>query len=85
MRCIVVTDPGTVELNFMWLPTFIGMNSRMKMDLEAELAPKLVGMELTDDGLNAVHDLVLDAIVAKFPAIPGLRDYLDAMKFVQDA
>jgi hypothetical protein len=82
MRAVVVTEPGKLELNYMWLPTFIGMSNRMKMELEQKLAPELVGKELTEGMLDLAHERVVDFILEKFP-LPGLRDYLDAIKFVQ--
>jgi hypothetical protein len=37
---------------------------------------------MTDEVLDWAHDQVLDLICAKHHAIVGLRDYLDALKFV---
>ena len=82
MRSIVITEPGQLELNFMWLPTFIGMNGKFKKEMEEELAPRIEGRELSEKVLDEVHDLILDYITEKFP-IEGLRDYLDGMKFLK--
>jgi hypothetical protein len=84
MRFVVRTSPGVVELNFMWLPTFVGMNTQLKKRIESELAPKLEGQEMSDDVLDAAHDRVVEIICDMHKALPGLRDYLDAVKFVQD-
>jgi hypothetical protein len=81
MRAVVATRPGVLELNFMWLPTFIGMNSAMATELQAHLKEKLVGVELTEQVLDFAHDQVLDFLAQRFP-VEGLRDYLDALKFV---
>lgn len=83
MRAVVQTGPGKLELNYMWLPTFIGLSSRMKADLEERLSPELVSREMTDEVLDFAHDRVVEYLIEKFP-IPGFRDYLDALKFVQD-
>jgi hypothetical protein len=83
MRAITVPEPGVVELNFMWLPTFVGMNTILKKEIEAQVAPKLEGKPLTDDTLDYAHELIVDIILKKFP-FPGLKDYLDAMKFVSE-
>ncbi len=84
MLTIVRSGPGKVELNFMWLPAFIAYDTVLKKRIEDELSPKLMGKELTDDTLQWAHDAVLDIVCSVHHAIPGLRDYLDAIKFVQD-
>lgn len=81
MRAVIRTAPGVVELNWMWLPTFVGMNAKLKKELEERLAPKLEGQPL-EAALDAAHEMVIDFLVEKFPAHPGLRDYLDALKYV---
>jgi hypothetical protein len=82
MRAVVATGFGELELNFQWLPTWIGLNGRLKLELEKELAPHLEGRPLDDDTLDAAHDLVLTFLEARFPSFRGLRDYLDGLKFV---
>jgi hypothetical protein len=82
MRLVVKSGPGTVEVAYMWLPTFLGMNSVLMQTIEAEVMPKLVGKDLTDDVLEEANELVLDIICRVHP-LPGLRDYLDALKFVE--
>lgn len=84
MFAIIRTAPGVVELNFMWLPAFIAYDNILKKRIEETLAPQLVGKDLNDDTLQWAHDEALDIICKAHHAIPGLRDYLDAMKFVQD-
>ena len=83
MRAVVQTWPGRLELNYMWLPTFVGLNGRMKTDLEEKLGPELLNKEMTDEVLDFAHDRVVEYLIEKFP-VPGLRDYLDALKFVQE-
>ena len=84
MLAVIRSGPGEVSLNFMWLPTFIAYDAALKKHIEEKLAPELVGKDLTEDVLQHAHDAALDIICAWHHAIPGLRDYLDAMKFVQD-
>ncbi len=76
MDLLVRTEYGTVELNFMWLPTWIGMNARLKQDMEKELAEQVTGKTVEE-----ANRIVLDYLCQKFP-IEGLRDYLDGLKFV---
>jgi hypothetical protein len=83
MRAVVVTEPGKVELNWSWLPTFIGMSSDMLRRMEKKLSPLLVGKPLTEETLDAAHELALDFICQEHHAIRGLRDYLDSLKFVE--
>jgi hypothetical protein len=85
MRLIVREGPGKVGLNFMWLPTFLGMDNNLKKQLEADLGPKLKGKPLDDTTLDFAHDEAVDFICKYHKAIPGLRDYLDAIKFVDDS
>ena len=84
MRLVTITGPGRVEFAFMWAPTFIGQDSRLKAALEKALAPELVGKELTTETLDWAHERVLDFLCEHYPDIPGLRDYLDALKFVEE-
>lgn len=82
MLLVVTAEPGVVELNFTWMPLWIGMNSALKKEIEEAIAPVLIGKPLTEETLQNAHDLIINFLVNKFPAIEGLRDYLDAVKFV---
>ncbi len=84
MRTVIRTAPGVVELNWMWLPTFIGMNAQLKTEIEERLKPKLEGQPLTGDTLDKAHTEVISFLLEKFPDIKGLNDYLDALKYVED-
>jgi hypothetical protein len=83
MMLVVATDPGTVELNFMWLPTWLGLSPQLKKDIEQELMPMLIGKDLTEEVLEKAHDHTLTYLVNRHPQFEGLRDYLDALKFVR--
>jgi hypothetical protein len=83
MRLIVASQPGVLEFNFMWVPTFIGHDPQLKKLLEEKLKPVLEGQVLTEELLDKAHETILDLIVERFSAIKGLRDYLDAIKFVE--
>jgi hypothetical protein len=84
MRCIQLIDGNVVELNYMWLPTWIGQNAKLKKEIEEALKSKIVGKDLSEDTLNEVHEMVLQYLVDRFPAIRGLYDYLDGLKFIED-
>lgn len=84
MRAIVAVAPGELELNYMMLPTFIGMNAILKKELEVSLKPLIEGQEWTESALDQAHDAVLDFLEKKFPALHGLREYLEALKYISD-
>lgn len=83
MRTVVVTAPGVLELNFMWLPTWIGSNAMIKKRLEEMLSESVVGRELTEANLDEINELVIEALEELNPSVEGLRDYLDGLKFVK--
>ena len=84
MRTVVFTDPGVLELNWMWLPTWIGMNSKMKQEIEREVAPMVEGQALTDKDLDRINARVIEIITSKIP-FKGVEDYLDGLKFIDEA
>lgn len=79
----ITHDQGTIELNYMWLPTFLGQNTELKKELEATLRPEVVGLAVTEQLLDHIHRRVIDIICKKYP-LPGLRDYLDGIKFIDE-
>lgn len=83
MRLVHLTSPGRLELNFLWLPTWLGINKEVKDLIERELKPRVIGMSATEESLDAINEQVLDLLVSHYPSINGLRDYLDGLKFVK--
>lgn len=82
MRLIVQVAPGELELNYMWLPTWLGMSAKMKADIEKALQEKAIGKALNAETLDYLHEQVLEVLEEKCPHVVGLRDYLDGIKFV---
>lgn len=85
MRAVVRPEFGVIEVNWSWLPTFIGMNQKLQDQIIAAVTPKIAGLPVDDATLDTAHDLVVDEIV-NFPAfacIEGIREYLDGLKFVR--
>lgn len=82
MRLVTVAGKA-VELNYMWLPTWLGQNLEFKKWLEKEMKGLVVGQPLTDETLDRISEQVHEKIVEKYP-IEGLWDYLDGLKFVKD-
>jgi hypothetical protein len=83
MRAVVAVERGVIELNYMWLPTCVGMNAVLKQEMERELNSALCGRVLDDAALDEAHDLVVAFIEKKFPVIRGVERYLDGMKFLE--
>lgn len=83
MRLIQLTSEGRLELNFMWLPTWLGLNGATLKELETAIGVEVKGIEATEQNLDAINVVVLNAIVARFPELTGLHDYLDGLKFVK--
>jgi hypothetical protein len=83
VRAVIGVGKGALELNYMWLPTFIGMNGPLKQDMERDLQEKMKGIAADEDGLDYAHDLVVKYLTAKFSDVKGLDLYLDAMKYLE--
>ena len=79
MRAVAHVDQGVVEVNYMWLPTWIGLNSNLLTEIGKHMQDKAVGKELNDDTLNELHDAVVDFLCEKHPGIDGLKDHLDGL------
>jgi len=83
MRTVVSVERGKAGLAYSWLPTWIGMNAALLKALDAEVGKKFVGQPLTEAVLDEMHEYVIDRLCERFPNIEGLRDLLDALKYVQ--
>ena len=91
MHLVIETEPGTVELNWIWLPTWLGHNTRFKESVEQHMA-KWIGERTDDEGqllitdelLGEMSTEVINHIVELFPGLTGLRKYLEALHYVGD-
>ena len=84
MQLFVRTAPGQYELNFMWLPTWLGLNTTVYAELSRELEQVFVPGRVVDNQLLGEAEQVLYQFMARrFPDIEGLQDFLDGLKFVQ--
>lgn len=83
MRFVIQTEPNVVELNWMWLPTFIGMHSGFKAEMEDHFLKKFKGRNVTPAILDEIHQEIISFLLEKYPR-KGLEKYLDAVKFVED-
>ena len=76
MLFVYTTEPGLVEVSYMWLPTWIGMNPEVKKDLEKHLNETFKGAALD---LPAAHNACIDYLCNRFKEVEGLRAYLGAV------
>jgi hypothetical protein len=80
MQLYVVFDPIThvASLNYMWMPTWLGLNAELLADMEKQLAEKFVGCVCDDKTLLAMHCTVKMFLRERFPelasAFPGNGD-----------
>ena len=84
MRAIQVSKDGAIELNWMFLPTFVGQNYAVLKEL-GEFWKKAYpeGILFSDSDLDELSDLTLVWLSERFPAIIGLLPYLQAIKHVE--
>jgi hypothetical protein len=84
MRLIVQIEPGVAEVNWTWLPSWLGLNSMFLKQLGEHLKPQLLNLRLDQGTLDLGHELAKNYIVSCFPNIEGLAGYLDAIRLVKD-
>lgn len=85
MRFVHLTGPGKLELNYMWLPTWLGINTQALKAVEDALKSKILsgGLTATEEHLDELHELVIEVLIEKYGQVhEGLSDYLDGIKFV---
>ena len=76
MRLVVLTDPGTLEINYTWLPTWIGMNTALVQRLGNVLRKQLLHAQVSEATVAMAESLLLDALDKEFPYVDGLRQLL---------
>jgi|WetSurSiteA1Bulk_404760.scaffolds.fasta_scaffold74190_2 hypothetical protein len=76
---------GILELNWMWLPTFIGQNYAVMRELEKVWAERYKGISFTpeteEQTLRQIHDFTIQWLSDRFK-IPGLKSYLEALESI---
>ncbi len=66
----------------MWLPTWVGMNTRLIDELDKHLSKMFVNKVLSDALLDEAHHEVIRFLEKRFPQVEGMFDFLDSIKFV---
>lgn len=83
MLAVVRTAPGVIEVNYLWLPTWIGMNAALMRDVEAHMkAHTVLGQPLNEETLRGLHNEVVLYLSARFPGLTGLGQYLNGLATV---
>lgn len=84
MRLVHIAKDGAVELNWMWLPTFIGQNYMVLRELQKVWMEKFRNAPKTEATLDIIHDFTIGWLFEKFP-MPGLDKYLKAIENVRES
>jgi len=77
VRVIVQTDEAT-EVNWMWLPSWVGMNRALLERMQEELGEVLVGKTL-----DQANTCIVAWLQEQFPHIKGIDQYLAALEHVE--
>lgn len=84
MQLIVRTAPGEWEINFMWLPAWLALNPRIHAEVSSRVADALPpGTVMDQAAFDKAEDVIVAYLEESFPAITGMREYLDGLKFVE--
>lgn len=84
MLAVVRTAPGVIEVNYLWLPTWIGMNAVLMRDVEEHLKSHIVmGQPLNEETLRGLHDEVVLYLSTRFNSLDGLGKYLNGLAAVE--
>ena len=83
---LVQFQEGMLEIRWTWLPYWLAVNPKLKLEVEREMkdAVLLNGLTPSDEDLDALHTYVRDRFTKTFPAFPGLGAYLDAITLVEE-
>lgn len=84
MRLVHVAEDGALELNYMWLPSFIGTNFYLQVKLKSawkRMFPD--GVPNDERSLDEVHERTIDWFCEQLP-IKGLRSYLSAISNIEE-
>lgn len=80
---LVAFEDGALELRWTWFPYWLVVSPIMKQDIERVLRDAVLMQGVPVAGsMDAIDDLVIRIITKRFK-IPGLGDYLRAMKLVK--
>ena len=82
MLAVTSPEPGVVEVNYMWMPSWIGLNSNLLNEMGHAVRDAVIGRTL-QEAEQLGHQAVLDFLAERYPEIQGLREYLEALRSVR--
>lgn len=82
MRLVVVTDEGTAAMNYIWLPTWIGMNNILLKEVGDHVFGRFKGAPLSESCLQHMHDEVAEQLCERLK-MPSLMHLFDSMGKVE--
>ena len=80
----VFMEGNSGELRWMWLPMFLSQNTTLMARLQKELTTRYVREQATPRMLDEMDAFVTTWLQAQFPDLRGLKQYLDALRFVEE-
>lgn len=83
MLVVVPTYEGVLELNWTWLPSFMGLDASLRETLRLHLAGKYEGRAMSDETLQEAHADVVAFLKDRYPALLGLDRFFDALQHVE--
>ena len=83
MDLVVPSVDGGLEINFSWLPTWLGLNQPMLKVLDAGLQEAFQGRKFTPELMVEMNQKVIELLTQEFPAIKGLDKLLSALAHVR--
>lgn len=81
---LVILKDGKLDLAWTWFPYWLVVSPAMSREVKLLLQDVILlnGIPACSDSLDALDDLLIRIITKRF-SIPGLGDYLRAMKRVE--
>ena len=84
MKTVVCTDPGVLEVNYMWLPAWMGMNANLISEMNQRVAEaNLVGLPAAEAEAKG-HTVVLEFLNERFPELRGVDSFLQLLAEVTE-
>jgi hypothetical protein len=84
---LVQDQDGVLEISWTWLPFWLAVNPKLKEQVEREMRDGCLmgGVTNSEEDMDALHDFVVMRLQELFPSYGGLSEYLDGLKYVQEA
>ena len=83
MDLVIPTGDGNVEINFSWLPTWLGLNQPMLSQISSKMFESFVGRTIDAECIAQMNTEVIRLLCEEFSAINGLDTLLKALEHVR--